>query len=81
MGMVLLFLLGWVDPALASPSAEEFLVEQGSELPMLVPSPPAAAAARQLAVLKPQIHGAASWYGPGFFGRRTARGKPFGQGH
>lgn len=79
MGMVLLLLLGWVDPALASPSAEKFLVEQGSELPMLVPSPPAAVA-RQLAVLKPQIHGAASWHGPGFFGVRTASGETFRPG-
>ena len=80
MGMVLLLLLCWVDPALASPSAEEFLVEQGSELPMLVPSPPAAVA-RQLAVLKPQIHGAASWHGPGFLEVVRPVGKPFGQGH
>lgn len=55
MGILLFLLLGWVDPALTSPSAEEFLLEQGSEVPMLVPSPPAAAAL-QLAVLKPQIH-------------------------
>ena len=79
MGLVVLLLLGWVEPALASPSAEEFLVEQGTDLPLPVLTPPAAPA-RQLAVLKPQIHGAASWYGPGFYGRRTASGETFRPG-
>ena len=38
MGLVVLLLLGWVEPALASPSAEEFLVEQGADLPRAISS-------------------------------------------
>ena len=78
MGLLLLLLLAWSEPSRASPSAEEFLVEQSSEPSLFVPvAPPAAPPAPKAVVLQPQIHGAASWYGPGFYGRRTANGETF----
>ena len=55
MGVLLLLLCLGADVALASPSVEEFQIEQT------------------------RVHGAASWYGPGFYGRRTASGEVFGR--
>ena len=71
MGVLLLLLL-WLgaDVALASPSAEEFQIEQTADVVLRVlPDPPAVQA---------RVFGAASWYGPGFYGRRTASGEVFG---
>ena len=69
---VLLLLLFWLgaDVALASPSAEEFQVKQTGDVVLRVPPDPPAVQAR--------VRGAASWYGPGFYGRRTASGELFG---
>ena len=70
--MLLLALILLLTPAQAwgSPSAEEFAVEdvQGIGVGPTPPKPPATP--RLLLV----VSGAASWYGPGFYGRQTASG-------
>ena len=84
-------------PVRASPSGEEFLVEDITEIRDAItiqdvrtvapvrplPAPPAG----QIATPKPApskliqvVQGAASWYGPGFYGRTTANGERFRKG-
>ena len=74
--LVLLLLLGGA-PSLASPSAEEFLVGPETTTPLFVPASASVSPASQAVLPRPSIHGAASWYGPGFYGRRTANGETF----
>jgi len=84
----------------ASPSGEEFMVEEidGPEeisesepirtdgivapirsLPMAPPRPSAAKVHRPSKLIQ-VVQGAASWYGPGFYGRTTANGERFRKG-
>ena len=71
--LLALILLLTPAPAWSSPSAEEFQVEDAVE-PVRVPRP--AATKRLLRV----VNGAASWYGPGFYGRQTASGERLRKG-
>ena len=80
----------------ASPSGEEFLVEDITEIRDAItfqdvrtvpPVRPLKAPPRQIATPKPTsrklievVQGAASWYGPGFYGRTTANGERFSKG-
>ncbi len=80
----------------ASPSGEEFLVEDITEIRdaitiqdvrTVAPVRPLKAPPRQIATPKPTsrkmievVQGAASWYGPGFYGRTTANGERFSKG-
>ena len=82
-----LVLLLAASPALASPSAEEFMVEPAeTEIGgVLMPSQPKQArttegANRPHSRLLQVVSGAASWYGPGFYGRTTANGERFRKG-
>ncbi len=78
----------------ASPSSEEFVIEpiQESEevtriqeavpiRPVLAPPPrPIASDSAIPSKLIEIVQGAASWYGPGFYGRTTANGERFRKG-
>ena len=78
----------------ASPSGEDFVIETIKEseqisaiqqavplmpLPDLPPSP-AATETDVSSKLIQVVQGAASWYGPGFYGRTTANGERFRKG-
>lgn len=72
-------------PALASPSAEEFTVEPAETGDVILPSQPqqartTAGADRRHSRLLQVVNGAASWYGPGFYGRQTASGERLRKG-
>ena len=74
-------------PALASPSAEEFMVEPAETETggVFMPSQPKQArttegANRPHSRLLQVVNGAASWYGPGFYGRTTASGERLRKG-
>ena len=68
----------------ASPSGEEFLVEDITEIREAITSQDV----RTVAPVRPRpasklievVQGAASWYGPGFYGRTTANGERFRKG-
>ena len=90
--LVMALLLG---PAVgASPSSEEFLIEaiqEGKEIPeikAIAPVRPWPVAPPAPETQKPPVpsklievvRGAASWYGPGFYGRTTANGERFRKG-
>ena len=68
----------------ASPSGEEFLVEDITEIREAITIQDV----RTVAPVKPRpasklievVQGAASWYGPGFYGRTTANGERFRKG-
>ena len=68
----------------ASPSGEEFLVEDITEIRDAITMQDV----RTVAPVKPRpasklievVQGAASWYGPGFYGRTTANGERFSKG-
>ena len=78
----------------ASPSGEEFVIEtikeseqitaiQQAPPSMPLPALPASAVATETDVsskLIQVVQGAASWYGPGFYGRTTANGERFRKG-
>jgi len=78
----------------ASPSGEDFVIETIDEseqitasrqavplmpLPALPPSPAAPETDVSSKVIQ-VVQGAASWYGPGFYGRTTANGERFRKG-
>ena len=74
-------------PALASPSAEEFTIEPAETETgdVIIPSQPKQArtvegADRPHSRLLQVVNGAASWYGPGFYGRQTASGERLRKG-
>ena len=81
--LVLALLLG---PAVgASPSGEEFVIEEiqtASPVRALPAPPPRPTTAAKTATSKliQVVQGAASWYGPGFYGRTTANGERFRKG-
>ena len=82
-----LVLLLAASPALASPSAEEFMVEpaESETGDVFQPSQPkqartAEGADRPHSRLLQVVNGAASWYGPGFYGRATASGERLRKG-
>lgn len=68
----------------ASPSGEEFLVEDITEIRESITIQDV----RTVAPVRPRpasklievVQGAASWYGPGFYGRTTANGERFRKG-
>ena len=72
----------------ASPSGEEFVIEEIREIKSIapvrpLPMPPPRPVTHQLrrpSKLIQVVQGAASWYGPGFYGRTTANGERFRQG-
>ena len=81
----LLLLLTCCSPAISSPSSEEFMVIEQESSPhwpaQALPvrsstTPPPAAPSKLMQV----IRGAASWYGPGFYGRTTASGERLRKG-
>ena len=90
----LLLLLLIAVPAVGSPSAEEFAVEQVTlqSQPTVEQIQPKSStkSVLQESYLQEQNHpalnlkhlsvGVASWYGPGFYGRRTANGELFRKG-
>ena len=90
----LLLLLLIATPAVGSPSREEFLVEQvmhqSQPIAERIQSKSSVKAIFQESYLQEQNHpafnfkhlgvGIASWYGPGFYGRRTADGELFRKG-
>ena len=90
----LLLLLLIAVPAVGSPSAEEFTVEQVTlkSQPTVEQIQPKSStkSVLQESYLQEQNHpafnfkhlgvGIASWYGPGFYGRRTANGELFRKG-
>ena len=95
--LTLLLMALFLGPSVgASPSGEEFLVEDITEIReaitiqdvrTVVPVRPLPAPPRQIATPKPTpskliegVQGAASWYGPGFYGRTTANGERFSKG-
>ena len=81
-----LVLLLAASPAVASPSAEEFMVEPAHGWDVPDSSQPEKAKAADDAEDRPTsrllqvVNGAASWYGPGFYGNRTASGEVFRPG-
>ena len=68
----------------ASPSGEEFLVEDITEIreAITIQDVRTVAPVRPLPASKliEVVQGAASWYGPGFYGRTTANGERFRKG-
>ena len=68
----------------ASPSGEEFLVEDITEIrdAITIQDVRTVAPVRPLPASKliQVVQGAASWYGPGFYGRTTANGERFSKG-
>ena len=95
--LTLLLMALFLGPSVgASPSGEEFLVEDITEIreaitiqdvKTVAPVRPPMAPPRQIATPKPTssklievVQGAASWYGPGFYGRTTANGERFSKG-
>jgi rare lipoprotein A len=81
-----LVLLLAASPAVASPSAEEFMVEPAHGWDVPDSSQPEKAKAaddpedRPTSRLLQVVNGAASWYGPGFYGRQTASGERLRRG-
>ena len=95
--LTLLLMALFLGPSVgASPSGEEFLVEDITEIRdaitiqdvrTVAPVRPLKTPPRQIATPKPTsrklievVQGAASWYGPGFYGRTTANGERFSNG-
>ncbi len=90
----LLLLLLITAPAFGSPTGEEFMVEEIKTAPRmpaqivrpkLIPKPYFEESylqeqRRPISKLKHLGIGVASWYGPGFYGRRTANGETFRKG-
>ena len=76
--MLPLALILLLTPAQAwgSPSAEEFAVEDVHDEEWAPPPQQPRATPRLLRV----VNGAASWYGPGFYGRQTASGERLRKG-
>ena len=72
----------------ASPSGEDFVIEEIQDSRAIVPvrtwpAPPPRPETHQPAMpskLIEVVRGAASWYGPGFYGRTTANGERFRKG-
>ena len=83
--LTLLLMALFLGPSVgASPSGEEFLVEDITEIRDAITIQDV----RTVAPVKPRpasklievVQGAASWYGPGFYGRTTANGERFRKG-
>ena len=80
--LTLLLMALFLGPSVgASPSSEEFVIEaiqENEEITRIQE----AAAVRPLPASKliEVVQGAASWYGPGFYGRTTANGEHFRKG-
>ena len=83
--LTLLLMALFLGPSVgASPSGEEFLVEDITEIRDAITIQDV----RTVAPVRPQpasklievVQGAASWYGPGFYGRTTANGERFRKG-
>ena len=83
--LTLLLMALFLGPSVgASPSGEEFLVEDITEIREAITIQDV----RTVAPVKPRpasklievVQGAASWYGPGFYGRTTANGERFSKG-
>ena len=76
--MLPLALILLLTPAQAwgSPSAEEFAIEDVHHKDWAPPTKQPRATPRLLRV----VNGAASWYGPGFYGRQTASGERLRKG-
>ena len=83
--LTLLLMALFLGPSVgASPSGEEFLVEDITEIreAITIQDVRAVAPVRPLPASKLSEvgQGAASWYGPGFYGRTTANGERFSNG-
>ena len=83
--LTLLLMALFLGPSVgASPSGEEFLVEDITEIreAITIQDVRTVAPVRPLAASKliEVVQGAASWYGPGFYGRTTANGERFSKG-
>ena len=83
--LTLLLMALFLGPSVgASPSGEEFLVEDTTEIrePITIQEVRTVAPVRPLPASKliEVVQGAASWYGPGFYGRTTANGERFSKG-
>ena len=88
--LTLLLMTLFLGPSVgASPSGEEFLVEDITEIrdAITIQDVRTVAPVRPLPAPKPTpsklievVQGAASWYGPGFYGRTTANGERFSKG-
>ena len=83
--LTLLLMALFLGPSVgASPSGEEFLVEDITEIREAITIQDV----RTVAPVRPRpasklievVQGAASWYGPGFYGRTTANGERFRKG-
>ena len=80
--LTLLLMALFLGPSVgASPSSEEFVIEAIQENEKITRIQEAAAV-RPLPASKliEVVQGAASWYGPGFYGRTTANGERFRKG-
>ena len=83
--LTLLLMALFLGPSVgASPSGEEFLVEDITEIreAITIQDVRTVAPVRPLPARKliEVVQGAASWYGPGFYGRTTANGERFSKG-
>ena len=83
--LTLLLMALFLGPSVgASPSGEEFLVEDITEIreAITIQDVRTVAPVRPLPASKliEVVQGAASWYGPGFYGRTTANGERFSKG-
>ena len=83
--LTLLLMALFLGPSVgASPSGEEFLVEDITEIreAITIQDVRTVAPVRPIPASKliEVVQGAASWYGPGFYGRTTANGERFSNG-
>ena len=83
--LTLLLMALFLGPSVgASPSGEEFLVEDITEIreAITIQDVRTVAPVRPIPASKliEVVQGAASWYGPGFYGRTTANGERFSKG-
>ena len=83
--LTLLLMTLFLGPSVgASPSGEEFLVEDITEIreAITIQDVRTVAPVRPIPASKliEVVQGAASWYGPGFYGRTTANGERFSKG-
>lgn len=85
LSLALLLVLGSLAPATASPTGEEFIILRIEDDPLLDRRPRPVKRSVPSQRLQPSrpvrvVKGSASWYGPGFYGRRTASGERLRKG-